>query len=618
MPKSSSHSSAELKRFAARGLAIGERDVAGVGLAMLGVIAGVTLGAGVLAMMEINRIEREGSVERVDAVGSTLSNSAEELIEQGRLSGLRRMVAESVSSGRLGTCRVLMGEGRIVASSDPSEISVIDLPATWPAEGQSDRTDDGTRVFPITVSGRGTLTLEATAPVTTAAGLFGAGRSWTEAVSGIGLAGAAGAAILWTIYRGIRRRMASQRVVCDAVLALGRGETSTEAVRLSPEYGEVAEAWARVLEQRATWEEHKAGQEIVNATTTRRAGGGSSENTSGAFDAMWQGIVLVDDRLAVTYANGAAGLLLETPRDELTNHPIAGRLGSPEVEEAVRIAVSGGTRRRSAFEIKRADGRTILRISVRPIRREDGASALVVIEDVTQQRAAEDARNSFVAQAAHELRTPLTNIRLYVEQAIDAADDEQEVRAQALNVINNESQRLERLVQDMLSVAEIESGSMSIHTGDVRLSQLLDDVSHDYIAQAKDKQITLKFDLPPKLPVLKGDRDKLSLAVHNIVGNALKYTPEGGAVTVRVSWEQDEVRIAVEDTGIGIKDEEHGLIFDKFYRAKDARISSITGTGLGLTLARDVIRLHGGDIALKSETDKGSTFTITLPARNAA
>jgi signal transduction histidine kinase len=617
MARKSAPSNAELKRFATRGLAIGERDVAGFGLAMLGVIASVTIGAGILAMTEISRIERERSIERVDALGATLSNAAEELIEQGRLSGLRRMVAESVSSGRLGACRVLMGEGQIVASSDPGEITVVELPPSWPAESDSAATSTGTRVFPITVSGRGTLTLEASAPISAATGLFGWGGSWTEAVSGIGLAGAAGAAVLWTLYRGIRRRVSSQRVVSDAVLALGRGETSTEAVRLAPEYGEVAEAWARVLEQRVQWEERKAGEELVNATTTRRSGG-STENTSGAFDAMWQGIVLVDERLSVTYANGAAGLLLETARDTLMNSSIVGRLGSPEVEEAVRVAVGGGTRRRTSYEIKRADGRTVLRVSVRPIRREDGASALVVIEDVTQQRAAEEARNSFVAQAAHELRTPLTNIRLYVEQAIDAADDEQEVRAQALNVINNESQRLERLVQDMLSVAEIESGSMSIHTGDVRLSQLLDDVSHDYIAQAKDKHIALKFDLPPKLPVLKGDRDKLSLAVHNIVGNALKYTPEGGAVTVRVSWEQDEVRIAVEDTGIGIKDEEHGLIFDKFYRAKDARVSTITGTGLGLTLARDVIRLHGGDIALKSETDKGSTFTITLPARNAA
>ncbi len=617
MPNASEKPRPNFRRFAARGLNAGEGEVAGIGLAMLGVVAGVAISAGVIAALEINRLERDRSIDRVNAVGQTLANAADEFIENGRLSGLRRMVAESVSSGRLGVCRVVLGDGQIVASSDPSEINVIDLPDTWLSESITAPATGEMRLFPIAVTGRGTLTLEASPSRAAAWGLFSADASWMEAVSGIGLSGAAGAAALLTLYRRIRRRVARQSVVCDAVLALGRGETSTEAVRLAPEYGEVAESWARVLELRAAWEERESSAEVIQSTTTRRSGSGGSENVSGAFDAMWQGIVLVDENMDVTYANGAAGLLLEMPREELVGKTASGRFASTEVDEAIRVAISGGTRRRISFELKRSEGRTVLRVSVRPIRREDGASAIVVVEDITQQRAAEEARNSFVAQAAHELRTPLTNIRLYVEQAIDASDTEVEVRAQALNVINNESQRLERLVQDMLSVAEIESGSMSIHAGEVRLAQLLDSVSGEYVAQAKDKHIALKFELPPKLPVIKGDRDKLSLAVHNVVGNALKYTPEGGKVTVRVSWEQDEVRIAVEDSGIGIKDEEQGLIFDKFYRAKDSRISSITGTGLGLTLARDVIRLHGGDIGIKSELDKGSTFTISLPARAA-
>ena len=311
-------------------------------------------------------------------------------------------------------------------------------------------------------------------------------------------------------------------------------------------------------------------------------------------------------------------MLLESRREELVGNAIVGRPGDPEVEETVRAIASGKSRRRSGIEVKRNEGRTVLRFTIRAVRREDEGAALIVVEDVTQQRAAEEARHSFVAQAAHELRTPLTNIRLYVEQAIESGEEEVQTRAQALNVINTESQRLERLGQDMLSVAEIESGSMSVHAGDVRLTQLLDELSSDYVAQAREKSIDLKFELPPKLPVIKGDRDKLSLALHNIVGNALKYTPTGGKVVVRVSWERDEVRIAVEDSGIGIKDAEQSLIFDKFYRAKDERLKDITGTGLGLTLARDVVRLHGGDITLRSELDKGSTFTVSIPARAAA
>jgi signal transduction histidine kinase len=250
------------------------------------------------------------------------------------------------------------------------------------------------------------------------------------------------------------------------------------------------------------------------------------------------------------------------------------------------------------------------------VRREDAAAALVFIEDITQQRIADDARNSFVAQATHELRTPLTNIRLYVEQAIEAGHEETPdpaARAKALDVINQESRRLERSVADMLSVSEIEAGSFKLRAGDVRLENLFDDLKAEYEPQAAEKKIKLTLRLPPKLPVIKGDRDKIVLALHNLLGNAVKYTPEGGRVEVRVEVENDTVKVSVADTGIGISPEETDLIFEKFYRAKDQRVATITGTGLGLALAREVVRLHGGDITVQSEVDKGSTFTMTIP-----
>jgi len=123
----------------------------------------------------------------------------------------------------------------------------------------------------------------------------------------------------------------------------------------------------------------------------------------------------------------------------------------------------------------------------------------------------------------------------------------------------------------------------------------------------------LTFNLPPKLPLVKGDRDKILMALHNLVGNALKYTPKGGSVTVNVQVDSKQLLFSVSDTGIGISDEDAERIFERFYRAKDPRVEKITGTGLGLTLAREVVRLHGGEITLKSELNKGSTFTLTLP-----
>jgi signal transduction histidine kinase len=255
---------------------------------------------------------------------------------------------------------------------------------------------------------------------------------------------------------------------------------------------------------------------------------------------------------------------------------------------------------------------------VRPIRRGDTGIAMIVIEDITQQRAAQRASHAFVAQATHELRTPLTNICLYVETALDEGENDPKVRQESLNVINTEARRLERMVGDILSMSEIEAGALRLRRDDVRTKELFAELQADYMAQAREKQIDLSFQLPPKLPVLLGDRDKISLGLHNLVGNAIKYTPEGGKITVCVTVEGDMLSMEVSDTGIGISEEDCRHIFDRFYRAKDRRVGEVTGSGLGLAIAREVIALHGGDITVRSEPNKGSTFTLLLPVNREA
>jgi two-component system phosphate regulon sensor histidine kinase PhoR len=202
-----------------------------------------------------------------------------------------------------------------------------------------------------------------------------------------------------------------------------------------------------------------------------------------------------------------------------------------------------------------------------------------------------------------------------VETAIDEGERDASVRGKCLNVINQEARRLERIVGEMLSVAEIEAGSLKVTRGDVRLDQLFADLQGEFAQQAQEKQIKLTFRLPPKLPVVQADRDKFAAALHNLIGNALKYTPEKGQVTVAVEAAPRELVVSVTDTGIGIGEEEQSKVFERFYRARDPRVEKITGTGLGLTLAREVVRLHGGELTVKSELNKGSTFTLTLPSQ---
>ncbi len=165
---------------------------------------------------------------------------------------------------------------------------------------------------------------------------------------------------------------------------------------------------------------------------------------------------------------------------------------------------------------------------------------------------------------------------------------------------------------DMLSVSEIEAGTMQLRKDDVRLDAFFEELEADYGSQARDKEITLEFNLPPKLPVIQADRDKIGLALHNLIGNAIKYTPRGGRVVVTVDVKDGRLLVDIADTGIGIASDELGRIFEKFYRAKDPKVADVTGSGLGLALAREVVRLHGGDIEVNSQPEKGSTFSVTL------
>ncbi len=221
--------------------------------------------------------------------------------------------------------------------------------------------------------------------------------------------------------------------------------------------------------------------------------------------------------------------------------------------------------------------------------------------------------NSFLAKAAHELRTPLTNVRLLVEDALERCQQDPTSTGKNLNVINEETQRLERTVSEILSASEIEAGSFELRTDDVHVDQLLQQLKADHEPQAKERKITLTFELPPKLPVLQADRDKISLVLHNLLGNALKYTLEGGRVVVTANAEKNRLTVAVADTGVGIGPDELERVFEKFYRCKNPLTTNVKGSGLGLAIARDVARLHGGDIILESEPGKGSTFTLTLP-----
>ncbi|MBX3324014.1 MAG: PAS domain S-box protein [Phycisphaeraceae bacterium] len=409
----------------------------------------------------------------------------------------------------------------------------------------------------------------------------------------------------------VMQRGRATDAVSSSLRAYAGGVREVACLSVADSLGPIGAAYNALLAERDRIEAIEAAEALARVEGEERS---SAEGLQGALDAMWSGVMVFGRDGLLEMMNGAAGVLLGINRSESVGQGVRVVMRDESMASATERVCSGGSRRKEVFELRRGseESGTWLRVSVKGSQASDGG-AVVIVEDVTQQRAAEEARKNLVAHTVHELRTPLTNIRLYVEEAVEAGEDDAKRREQCLNVINQESRRLERVVADMLSMTEIESGSLQLRPGDVRLDAIFEDLRADYEAAATEKGISLSFVLPPKLPVMFGDREKLSVLLHNLLGNATKYTPRGGVVMLEVVEEAGWLIVKVADTGIGIDPSEIERIFERFYRSTDVRLGEIEGTGLGLTLAREVARLHGGDITVESELEKGSTFTVRLP-----
>lgn len=607
-----------LKSMRRRVFSRGEGVVALSGLSLGGVLIAATAAWSWWAVDTQQAMLQATRKSEIESVCTGLSSAAERLIVRNELSALRTMVTETAQHHNLTTLRVALPTGQVIADANPKNIDASPLPESWtdaPLSVPEQEHDEHTilATHNAVIPNRGAIEITVVGAVPAVA--------WASSsiVFGAGAIGAASLAGLWLTYRYVRGKTRALTAVRECLMSVDRAGGDAAQLRVPEHLGPEAAAWNQLLNVA------NARQVSVVAERAAEALRHHTDNESElvtAIDAMSQGVVVFDETGHVRHANGAAGVLLGVRRDALVGLEVDKACGNADVQAAVKGMCAGQIRQRKLVESASKAANSppgqdptagVLRYSMRPVRREEGVMCVLVIEDITQQRAADEARNAFVAHATHELRTPLTNIRLYIEQLIED-DGDAAARANALNVVNQELRRLERIITDMLSVSEIEAGTLQIRRGDVRLDAMLAELEADFKAQANEKEIALTFQLPPKLPVLQGDRDKVAVALHNLVGNALKYTPQGGQVTVRVEHTGQALNIEVVDNGIGIKSEEAEMVFEKFYRAKDKRVANITGTGLGLTLARQVIRLHGGDITVKSQIDKGTTFTVTLPA----
>ena len=338
-----------------------------------------------------------------------------------------------------------------------------------------------------------------------------------------------------------------------------------------------------------------------------------------ALNRLPDGIATSDQNGAITFMNNSLKALVNIDADDqLTGKrmeeilPRSASIDFTEIQDRLREPSRGAT-----FELQRtdhlADG--VLRVARYPLT--DGDEAMIhhlwSVRDITQQKLADEMRSQFVSNATHELRTPLSNIKAYAETLTLHKGIEVEEQKKFINTINSEATRLSRFVDELLNVSQMEAGSLALvrHETDVR--NMLEEVVEHAKPLMTQKRIDFQSFLPPKLPKLHVDKDKVTATLVNLLGNAAKYTPEDGRVAVHVEVNSDQIQVQIEDSGIGISEEDLPKVFDTFFRSSDERVQEISGSGLGLSFAREVTRLHGGKLTLQSELNKGTKFTMTLP-----
>jgi len=254
-------------------------------------------------------------------------------------------------------------------------------------------------------------------------------------------------------------------------------------------------------------------------------------------------------------------------------------------------------------------------LSCRPLLDATGETigTLLTAEDVTRMTLARSAQEDFIAKVAHELLTPLTTMKTYSEMLMTGDVSDTQMQNEFYNTINGETDRLTHLVRNLLDVSKMETGSFAIERALVRTDELLDQCLPAIEGVAQDKQVTIEKHLPDTFPTLMGDKDMLKVVLVNILGNAVKYTPDRGTIRISLREHDANAFFEISDTGYGIAPEDLAHVFQKFYRGSNSEIRDQMGSGIGLATALQIAKLHGGDITVESEPGNGACFTVRIP-----
>ncbi len=353
------------------------------------------------------------------------------------------------------------------------------------------------------------------------------------------------------------------------------------------------------------------GQRIEQLRAERRENEEHSELMETVLGSMIEGVVVIDARQRILYANSAAGPLLDLPVTHATGRSLFEAARHPRVQKIVGEVLRGETPERVEYEVPRTSA--VVAMIASPLPGEPPPGAVLVLHNVTELRRLENLRREFVSNVSHELKTPLTTIQAYAETLLDGAIDDTNVNRQFLERIDEQAERLHKLILDLLSLARIESAEEAVELLPVSVSDTVKTCLAEHLAVAQAKNVTLQSEPLAADVQVWADEEGLLTVLNNLVDNAVNYTPPGGRVSVRWSVEGPRVVLEVADTGIGIPKQHQARVFERFFRVDKARSRELGGTGLGLSIVKHWVQVFGGTVEVASELGRGSTFTFRVP-----
>ncbi|MCH6269066.1 MULTISPECIES: cell wall metabolism sensor histidine kinase WalK [Neobacillus] len=342
---------------------------------------------------------------------------------------------------------------------------------------------------------------------------------------------------------------------------------------------------------------------------------GERRKLSSVLSYMTDGVIATDRKGRVILINEPAAEMLDVSRETVLSQPIVSLLDLDDTNTFEDLLEENDS---LILDYSTKQERYILRANFSVIQKETGFvnGLICVLHDITEQEKIEFERREFVANVSHELRTPLTTMRSYLEALADGAWRDEEIAPNFLEVTSKETERMIRLVNDLLTLSKMDSTDYRMTMEWVNFVDFYDRII-DRFEMAKEQNVTFKRILPKHGIFVEMDEDKMTQVLYNVISNALKYSPEGGQVTFTIQEKNETIIVSVSDQGMGIPKESIGKIFDRFYRVDKARTRKMGGTGLGLAIAKEIVSAHGGNIWASSKEGKGTTISFSLPYESA-